>query len=124
MKIVPLNPKARHLDRNRAALSRGVVERSLHFILTLIHTRYFNQFSSQEDTPTYSPAHALNSIQATIYRMRIFTRYILREVTSYALLGGALFTFVLFMRDLGRILELVVRESATRGQVVLVFAYT
>jgi len=56
--------------------------------------------------------------------MRIFTRYILREVTSYALLGGALFTFVLFMRDLGRILELVVRESATLGQVVLVFAYT
>jgi LPS export ABC transporter permease LptG/LPS export ABC transporter permease LptF len=56
--------------------------------------------------------------------MRIFTRYILREVTSYALLGGALFTFVLFMRDLGRILELVVRESATFGQVALIFAYT
>lgn len=56
--------------------------------------------------------------------MRIFTRYILREVTSYALLGGALFTFVLFMRDLGRILELVVRESATVTQVFLVFAYT
>ena len=56
--------------------------------------------------------------------MRIFTCYILREVTSYALLGGALFTFVLFMRDLGRILDLVVRESATLGQVVLVFAYT
>ncbi|MEO6911230.1 MAG: LptF/LptG family permease, partial [Edaphobacter sp.] len=52
------------------------------------------------------------------------TRYILREVTSYALLGGALFTFVLFMRDLGRILELVVRESASLGQVLLVFAYT
>ena len=31
--------------------------------------------------------------------MRILTRYILREVTSHALLGGALFTFVLFMRD-------------------------
>jgi len=56
--------------------------------------------------------------------MRIFTRYILREVTSYALLGGALFTFVLFMRDLGKILELVVRESATLWQVFLVFAYT
>ncbi len=33
--------------------------------------------------------------------MRILTRYILREVTSHALLGGALFTFILFMRDLG-----------------------
>ena len=30
------------------------------------------------------------------------TRYILREVTSHALLGGALFTFVIFMRDLGK----------------------
>ena len=56
--------------------------------------------------------------------MRIFTRYILREVTSYALLGGTLFTFVLFMRDLGKILELVVRESASISQVFLVFAYT
>ena len=35
--------------------------------------------------------------------MRIFTRYILREVVAYALLGGLLFTFVLFMRDLPKI---------------------
>ena len=42
--------------------------------------------------------------------MRIITRYSLREVTSHALLGGVLFTFVLFMRDLGRILELRARE--------------
>ena len=45
--------------------------------------------------------------------MRIFTRYILREVTSYALLGGMLFTFVLFMRDLSKILDLLVRDSAS-----------
>src|ERR1017187_8363542 len=44
--------------------------------------------------------------------MRIFTRYVLREVTSYALLGGVLFTFVLFMRDLPKILYLLVRDSA------------
>ena len=44
--------------------------------------------------------------------MRILTRYILREVTSHALIGAAIFTFVLFTRDLGRILELVVRASA------------
>ncbi len=56
--------------------------------------------------------------------MRIFTRYILREVTSYALLGGALFTFVLFMRDLGKILELVVRDSASLTDVARIFAYT
>ena len=45
--------------------------------------------------------------------MRILRRYILSEVISHALVGGALFTFVLFMRDLGQILELVVRESAS-----------
>ncbi|HEY6414478.1 MAG TPA: LptF/LptG family permease, partial [Edaphobacter sp.] len=56
--------------------------------------------------------------------MRIFTRYILREVISYALLGGALFTFVLFMRDLGKIVELVVRNSASLADAARIFAYT
>ncbi|HEY0264296.1 MAG TPA: LPS export ABC transporter permease LptG [Granulicella sp.] len=56
--------------------------------------------------------------------MRIFTRYILREVISHALLGGVLFTFVLFMRDLGKILELVVRNSASLWDVVRLLAYT
>lgn len=55
--------------------------------------------------------------------MRIFTRYILREVTSHALIGGVLFTFVLFMRDLGHILELVVRDSASVTDVLKIFAY-
>ncbi|WP_260704602.1 LPS export ABC transporter permease LptG [Edaphobacter flagellatus] len=55
--------------------------------------------------------------------MRIFTRYILREVISHALLGGVLFTFVLFMRDLGHILELVVRNSASFTDVLRIFAY-
>lgn len=56
--------------------------------------------------------------------MRILTRYILREIVSHALLGGALFTFVLFMRDLGHILELAVRGSASIQDVMRVFAYT
>jgi LPS export ABC transporter permease LptF/LPS export ABC transporter permease LptG len=56
--------------------------------------------------------------------MRILTRYILREVTSHALLGGVLFTFVLFMRDLGKILELVVRDSASPADAARIFLYT
>jgi hypothetical protein len=44
--------------------------------------------------------------------MRILTRYILREVISHAAIGVAVFTFVLFTRDLGHILDLVVRNSA------------
>ena len=57
-------------------------------------------------------------------RMRILTRYILREVVSHALIGAAVFTFVLFTRDLGRILELVVRNSAPLPSVAEVFFFT
>jgi len=53
--------------------------------------------------------------------MRILTRYILREVASHALIGVAVFTFVLFTRDLGQILELVVRNSAPVPSVAEVF---
>ena len=53
--------------------------------------------------------------------MRILTRYILREVTAHALIGVAVFTFVLFTRDLGQILELVVRNSAPLPSVAEVF---
>jgi LPS export ABC transporter permease LptF/LPS export ABC transporter permease LptG len=56
--------------------------------------------------------------------MRILTRYILREVSSHAVIGAAIFTFVLFTRDLGRILELVVRASAPLPSVIEIFLYT
>lgn len=56
--------------------------------------------------------------------MRILTRYILKEVSSHALLGVMLFTFVIFMRDLGRLLELVVRNSAPLPSVGEIFLYT
>ena len=56
--------------------------------------------------------------------MRILTRYILREVTAHALIGVAIFTFVLFTRDLGHILELVVRASAPLPSVAEIFSYT
>src|SRR5215469_9476083 len=56
--------------------------------------------------------------------MRILTRYILREVTAHALIGAAIFTFVLFTRDLGHILELVVRASAPLPSVAEIFLYT
>ncbi len=56
--------------------------------------------------------------------MRILTRYILREVTAHALIGVAIFTFVLFTRDLGRILELAVRASAPLPSVAEIFFFT
>jgi LPS export ABC transporter permease LptF/LPS export ABC transporter permease LptG len=56
--------------------------------------------------------------------MRILTRYILGEVVSHALIGAGVFTFVLFTRDLGRILELVVRNSAPLPSVAEIFFFT
>jgi len=56
--------------------------------------------------------------------MRILTRYILGEVVSHALIGTAVFTFILFTRDLGRILDLVVRNSAPLPSVAEIFLFT
>src|SRR5499433_1213291 len=56
--------------------------------------------------------------------MRILTRYILSEVISHALIGLALFTFVLFTRDLGRVLDIVVRASAPVPSVLQIFFFT
>jgi LPS export ABC transporter permease LptG/LPS export ABC transporter permease LptF len=55
--------------------------------------------------------------------MRILTRYILREVTAHALIGVSVFTFVLFTRDLGQILELIVRNSTPLPSVAQVFFF-
>jgi len=44
--------------------------------------------------------------------VRILTRYILGEILSHTLIGCALFTFILFMRELPNILNMVVRNSS------------
>jgi LPS export ABC transporter permease LptF/LPS export ABC transporter permease LptG len=56
--------------------------------------------------------------------MRILTRYILSEVVSHAAIGIAVFTFVLFTRDLGHILDLIARHSAPFLSVLQLFAFT
>ncbi len=56
--------------------------------------------------------------------MRIFTRYILKEVLSHGLIAASVFTFVIFMRDVTRILELVVRNSAPVPSVAQLFFLT
>ena len=53
--------------------------------------------------------------------MRILTRYILGEVTSHALIGVAIFTFVIYTKELGQILELIVRNSAPLPSAVELF---
>src|SRR6478672_3497966 len=53
--------------------------------------------------------------------MRILRRYILGEVTSHALVGTGIFTFVIFTKELGQILELVVRNSAPLPSAIELF---
>jgi len=56
--------------------------------------------------------------------MRILTRYILKEVLSHAAIGGAIFTFVLFIRYLPHLLEMIVRNSASLGSIVEIVLFT
>ena len=49
--------------------------------------------------------------------MRILTRYILGEILSHTLIGCVLFTFILFMRELPTILNMMVRNSSTLDSV-------
>jgi LPS export ABC transporter permease LptG/LPS export ABC transporter permease LptF len=55
--------------------------------------------------------------------VRILTRYILGEILSHTLIGCAVFTFILFMRDLNHILEMVVRNSSTWSNVMEIFLF-
>ncbi|MFY9747512.1 MAG: LPS export ABC transporter permease LptG [Acidobacteriaceae bacterium] len=56
--------------------------------------------------------------------MRILNRYILLEVLSHAAIGGAIFTFVLFIRYLPHLLEMVVRNSASLGSILEIVFFT
>ena len=56
--------------------------------------------------------------------MRILTRYILGEITSHSLIGCALFTFILLMKPLEQILDMVVRNSSSFEVVLQVFLFT
>jgi LPS export ABC transporter permease LptG/LPS export ABC transporter permease LptF len=55
--------------------------------------------------------------------VRILTRYILGEILSHTLIGCALFTFILFMPNLGQILETVVRNSSPFTSVMEIFLF-
>src|SRR5581483_11754518 len=56
--------------------------------------------------------------------MRLLDRYIGREVASHAILGLAIFTFVFFVPQLVRLMELVVRHAGGAATVALLFLCT
>jgi LPS export ABC transporter permease LptF/LPS export ABC transporter permease LptG len=56
--------------------------------------------------------------------MRIINRYICREVFSHALLGLTIFTFVFFVPQLVKLMELLVRHTTSLRDVALLFLCT
>ncbi len=55
---------------------------------------------------------------------RLLSRYIFREIVSSALIGVVLFTFVLFLRSVGQLFELLVRRTASAEMVGYLFLLT
>jgi len=55
--------------------------------------------------------------------VRILTRYILGEILSHTLIGGVIFTFILFMKELPKILEMMVHNSSTFTSLVEVVVF-
>jgi len=53
--------------------------------------------------------------------MRILDRYIVREIFRHALLGLGVFTFVFFVPQLVRLMELFVRHAGTGTQILMLF---
>ena len=53
--------------------------------------------------------------------MRILSRYILKEVLSHTLLGLLVFTFIIFVRHIGRLLELAVRNELPAPSTLMLF---
>ena len=56
--------------------------------------------------------------------MRLLDRYIAREVVSHGILGLAVFTFVFFVPQLVRLMDLVVRHTGSIWTVALLFLCT
>ena len=53
--------------------------------------------------------------------MRILTRYILKETTSYSLIGLLVFTFIIYIPRLSQLLEVVARRNLRALTVLLLF---
>src|ERR1700730_16051208 len=60
-------------------------------------------------------------VTLSVLVMRILDRYIVREVFRHAFLGFVVFTFVLFVPQLVRVMELFVRHTGSGSQIVKLF---
>src|SRR5262249_333179 len=75
--------------------------------------------SSRARLPRRCGGHA----KLTSRAMRILDRYIVREIFRHAILGLIVFPFVLFVPQLVRLMELLVRHSGSGAQIAKLFLY-
>src|ERR1700730_11681137 len=68
-----------------------------------------------------SATHLHHHVTLTLCPMRLLDRYIVREVVRHALLGILIFTFVLFVPKLVRLMELFVRHFGSGSQIAQLF---
>jgi LPS export ABC transporter permease LptF/LPS export ABC transporter permease LptG len=73
--------------------------------------------SSPPPTTAYHHLH----VTLTLLPMRLLDRYIAREVIRHAFLGLLIFTFVLFVPKLVKLMEIFVRHSGSGSQVAMLF---
>src|SRR6202171_5560159 len=66
-------------------------------------------------------SHSSCVLHFTVRIMRILDRYIVREVFRHAFLGLIVFTFVFFVPQLIRLMELFVRHSGSGAQILKLF---
>jgi LPS export ABC transporter permease LptF/LPS export ABC transporter permease LptG len=66
----------------------------------------------------------LRVLEWRIVAMRLIDRYICRQIFSHALLGIVIFTFVFFVPQLVRLMDLVVRHTASWSTLGLLFLCT
>src|ERR1700680_4964796 len=74
--------------------------------------------------PARSRSRIAGVLECRLLSMRLIDRYICRQVFSHALLGLGIFSFVFFVPQLVRLMDLVVRRSASWQTLGILFLCT
>src|ERR1700732_3612424 len=108
-----------HPDRNGRLFLRAVVWRAGHRADSSLCSPF--SVVNRSSLSCYNTPLPLLPCYTALFSMRILDRYVVREVARHALLGLLIFTFVLFVPKLVRLMELFVRHSGSGSQIAQLF---
>src|SRR6202790_2266113 len=89
-------------------------------ILRLVHVPQNDQVDTVHEARG-SGGKGIAVLHSALRAMRILDKYIVREIFRHALLGLMVFTFVFFVPQLVRLMELAVRHTGNGAQVLKLF---